>query len=89
MTNGGHTFVVNGPSPNSLGKYKRDTLKQKKKVLLEYNSRFILVSGCCLANSYQFAQFHMHWGATDADGSEHLIDGRSYSAEVKLIQHET
>lgn len=61
MTNGGHTFVVNGPSPNSL------------------------VSGCCLANSYQFAQFHMHWGATDAVGSEHLIDGRSYAAELHFV----
>lgn len=44
-----------------------------------------LVSGCCSTNTYQFAQFHMHWGMTDANGSEHLIDGRSCAAEIHFV----
>ena len=34
------------------------------------------------SNTYKFMQFHMHWGATDCAGSEHLIDGMPYAAEV-------
>ena len=34
---------------------------------------------------YNFLQFHMHWGDTPADGSEHMIDGKSYAAEVIII----
>ncbi len=31
---------------------------------------------------YQFLQFHMHWGQSNDHGSEHLINGKQYSAEV-------
>lgn len=27
----------------------------------------------------------MHWGKTDAVGSEHLIDGQSFAAEVFFL----
>lgn len=33
-------------------------------------------------DNYKFAQFHMHWGVDDTKGSEHLVDGQSYPAEV-------
>ena len=33
-------------------------------------------------DDYKFAQFHMHWGVDDSKGSEHLVDGQSYPAEV-------
>ena len=35
---------------------------------------------------YNFLQFHMHWGETEADGSEHMIDGKSYAAEVNFLK---
>ena len=25
---------------------------------------------------YIFEQFHFHWGKTDAEGSEHVLDGK-------------
>lgn len=33
---------------------------------------------------YQLAQFHCHWGSHCNSGSEHTINGRSYSAEVSF-----
>ncbi len=41
------------------------------------------VSGGPIRNlTYSFLQFHMHWGRNDSEGSEHLIDGKPYAAEV-------
>lgn len=36
-------------------------------------------------NVYKFAQFHMHWGNDDSTGSEHLVDGHSYAAELHFV----
>ena len=30
-------------------------------------------------------QLHLHWGETAARGSEHVIMGKSYSAEIHLV----
>jgi hypothetical protein len=30
-------------------------------------------------------QFHFHWGKNDNEGSEHLVDGKSYAAELHLV----
>lgn len=27
----------------------------------------------------------MHWGATDANGSEHVVDGKAFSAELHFV----
>ena len=35
-----------------------------------------------VSNSYNFLQFHMHWGDSIERGSEHLVDGHPYAAEV-------
>lgn len=34
---------------------------------------------------FSFKQFHFHWGTTSNQGSEHLLDGRSYSAEIHFV----
>jgi carbonic anhydrase len=48
----------------------------------ENNSR---VSGGPAQNVHSFLQFHMHWGDCLEKGSEHLIDGKTYSAELHFV----
>ena len=38
---------------------------------------------------YQLAQFHAHWGGENARGSEHTVDGKSFSAELHLVHYNT
>jgi hypothetical protein len=33
-------------------------------------------------NEYDFLQVHMHWGENTSRGSEHLLDGQAFAAEV-------
>ena len=41
------------------------------------------LSGGPLTGKYKFEQFHFHWGNNDSEGSEHRVNGKMYSAEVK------
>ena len=50
-------------------------------VLLKDNS-FTELSGGPLKDKYRLEQFHLHWGSSDEEGSEHTIDRHSYAAEV-------
>ena len=34
---------------------------------------------------YSLEQFHAHWGGSSSVGSEHLVDGKSYAAELHLV----
>ena len=34
---------------------------------------------------YVLEQFHAHWGGTSFVGSEHLVDGKSYAAELHMV----
>jgi carbonic anhydrase len=50
------------------------------------NGKGSLLSGGPLgADEYELKQFHFHWGSHNAQGSEHTVDGRKYSAEVHLV----
>ncbi|KAG8508174.1 Carbonic anhydrase 5A, mitochondrial [Galemys pyrenaicus] len=40
------------------------------------------ISGGPLQSLHRLRQLHFHWGAEDARGSEHTVDGRLYPAEV-------
>lgn len=40
------------------------------------------ISGGGLSGKYIIEQFHFHWGNTSIEGSEHTINGSSYSLEV-------
>ena len=42
-----------------------------------------VVSGGGLAGSYKTIQFHLHWGTNEDKGSEHVVNGNSYPAEVR------
>uniref|UniRef100_A0A8C5WI84 Carbonic anhydrase n=1 Tax=Leptobrachium leishanense TaxID=445787 RepID=A0A8C5WI84_9ANUR len=38
-----------------------------------------------LNSRYRLRQFHFHWGSSDKDGSEHVIDGNVYPAELHIV----
>ncbi|XP_062917862.1 carbonic anhydrase 13-like [Mobula hypostoma] len=44
-----------------------------------------VLSGGPISGKYRLRQFHLHWGACDERGSEHIIDGKPYSAELHLV----
>lgn len=44
-----------------------------------------VLKGGPLSESYRLRQFHFHWGSTDDCGSEHLVDGATFSAELHLV----
>jgi len=42
----------------------------------------VALQGGPYPHKYRAAQFQFHWGNTSQEGAEHLIDGKSYAAEV-------
>lgn len=38
---------------------------------------------------YKLQQWHCHWGALNGEGSEHTVDGRSFSGELHLVHWNT
>jgi carbonic anhydrase len=36
-------------------------------------------------HTYRAEQFHFHWGQASHEGSEHLIDGEAYAAELHIV----
>ncbi|XP_073821664.1 carbonic anhydrase 2-like [Musca autumnalis] len=49
------------------------------------------ISGGPLPNNttYQFVNVHFHWGSNDSLGSEHVINGQRYAAEVHAVHYNT
>ncbi|XP_036603792.1 carbonic anhydrase 2-like [Trichosurus vulpecula] len=50
--------------------------------------RAVLCGGPLIGN-YRFLQFHFHWGSSGIQGSEHILDGKQYAAELHLIHWNT
>lgn len=46
-----------------------------------------LVGGPLHDEEYVFWQMHMHWGSSDQWGSEHLLDGHAFSAELHIVHY--
>merc|ERR1711997_96477 len=44
-----------------------------------------ILSGGQLSGDYQILQLHFHWGANDALGSEHTVDGKMYPLELHVV----
>ncbi|XP_030409241.1 carbonic anhydrase 3-like isoform X4 [Gopherus evgoodei] len=44
-----------------------------------------VVRGGPLQGTYRLRQFHFHWGSSDDHGSEHVVDGVKYAAELHLV----
>ncbi|XP_049880947.1 carbonic anhydrase 1 [Pectinophora gossypiella] len=40
-------------------------------------------------NVYKLEQWHCHWGSKNGEGSEHTVDGRSFSGELHLVHWNT
>lgn len=38
---------------------------------------------------YKFFEFHMHWGPDDSVGSEHVVNGKQYPAELHFVHWNT
>lgn len=53
----------------------------------EDSNRFI--EGARLPGRFQFAQFHLHWGANSSRGSEHTIRGFQYPLELHFVHFNT
>lgn len=43
------------------------------------------IRGGGLPATYQFLQYHFHWGGESNQGSEHLLSGKAYPMEVHLV----
>ncbi|XP_068956307.1 carbonic anhydrase 3 isoform X2 [Petaurus breviceps papuanus] len=41
-----------------------------------------MLRGGPLPGPYRLRQFHLHWGSSDDHGSEHVVDGVKYAAEI-------
>ncbi|KAM7436552.1 hypothetical protein ABFA07_013710 [Porites harrisoni] len=48
-----------------------------------------VVSGGGLVGSYKTIQFHLHWGPNKDKGSEHVMNGNSYPAEMHFVSCNT
>lgn len=48
-----------------------------------------LTGGPLGSDVFQIEQFHCHWGCSDGKGSEHTVDGLSYSGELHLVHWNT
>ncbi|XP_023019927.1 carbonic anhydrase 2 [Leptinotarsa decemlineata] len=47
------------------------------------------ISGGPLAGTYNFSQLHFHWGKTDEEGSENLINNQSFPLELHMVMFKT
>nr|CAH0097998.1 unnamed protein product [Daphnia galeata] len=47
------------------------------------------LSGGPLSHEYQLAQYHCHWGENDQIGSEHVVNGQAYGAEIHFVNWNT
>lgn len=45
------------------------------------------LEGGPLKHRFRLAQFHSHWGETCCDGSEHTVDGETFSGELHLVHY--
>ncbi|XP_016054434.1 PREDICTED: carbonic anhydrase 13 [Miniopterus natalensis] len=44
-----------------------------------------VLRGGPLTGRYRLRQFHLHWGSADDHGSEHVVDGVRYAAELHVV----
>ncbi|XP_067687020.1 carbonic anhydrase-like [Haliotis asinina] len=54
---------------------------------LNIDGAAVKVSGGGLTADYNTAQLHFHWGKTDAEGSEHTVDGTRFPMEMHIVNY--
>lgn len=47
----------------------------------------MFISNADLRGRYRLAQFHLHWGSTNDQGSEHTLDGHRYPMEIHFVHY--
>jgi len=47
------------------------------------------LKGGPLKNKYKIENFHFHWGSDNSCGSEHLLEGKAFPAEVHVVHYNT
>ncbi|KAM8838715.1 carbonic anhydrase [Synchiropus picturatus] len=47
------------------------------------------LTGGPISGTYRLRQFHFHWGASDAKGSEHTVNGINFPCELHLVHWNT
>lgn len=56
---------------------------------MSFPGRAYNVSGGGLNGVYTTVQFHFHWGANNTVGSEHIVNGKEYAAELHFVSFNT
>ncbi|KAF1412743.1 Carbonic anhydrase 9, partial [Spheniscus humboldti] len=56
-------------------------------VLLELPESLAITGG--YAQQYRAVQLHLHWGSPSGPGSEHIINGRRFAAEIHVVHYNT
>ncbi|TRY64037.1 hypothetical protein TCAL_11591 [Tigriopus californicus] len=51
--------------------------------------KFTISGGPLDSDTYEFIQFHLHWGSINKVGSEHSFDGKFFPAEIHLVHVNT
>ncbi|CAG0885547.1 unnamed protein product [Cyprideis torosa] len=54
---------------------------------LSVETQYPSVEGGGLNNKYVFDQCHFHWGDKNDNGSEHKVNGESFSMEIHFVHH--
>ena len=71
------------------GKFKNDGGHTLKFETLDGNpwvsQKEYLSGGPLGTDKYHFLQFHLHWGSSECDGSEHTIDEHRFPAELHFV----
>lgn len=71
---------------------RKDALQAKndgKMLLVTFDGERSSLIGGPLQNEYKIENFHFHWGSDNSCGSEHLLEGKSFPAEVHVVHYNT
>jgi len=74
----GYKIVTSGPLINDGGHTLKFSVDE---------SHGARISGGPLNNSYILNQFHLHWGSTNGQGSEHTLNGEMFDGELHLVHY--
>ena len=78
-TLGGFTLVNYNTTPAGVN---FNATNNGKGLTISFDSNVYNVSGGNLPGTFTTVQFHLHWGSSNYNGSEHTVDGMMYPAEV-------
>lgn len=82
-------FGMTPPSAYDFNDYEIHNLGETLKIELKGNSEAFFRYPAKNNGKYKLLQIHFHWGETDSEGSEHLLGGKPFSAEMHLVHYST